>query len=171
MQPVHLNSSTVANGSADLGRKRLPLRSGMEDGERPALRQQIPETKRYADRQYAYSRATAMSTPTRASWWQPISSNQTRTTLRGPPRGVVASVVHPDVRHHPRSRRHPGDPRSPGLRPLRAESRPRPTGARRRRALIGSSRARRPSSSRRREASSVLIQPAHLPVDGGGMPA
>src|SRR5882724_1166376 len=41
-------------------------------------------------------------------------------------------------RHAARSRGHPEDPRAPRPRPLGAESRPRPTQVRRRRALIGS---------------------------------
>jgi hypothetical protein len=58
-----------------------------------------------------------------------------------------------------------------GIAPLRAERRPRPTGARRRRALIGSSRARWTPSCLRGEASSALIRPVHLPVDRRGVPA
>jgi hypothetical protein len=79
--------------------------------------------------------------------------------------------------HPARSRGHPDDPRAPGPRPLGAESRPRPTRVRRRRVLIGSSRARAPSCLRR-ETPSALIRPVRgrsvagpWPVDGRGVPA
>jgi len=58
-----------------------------------------------------------------------------------------------------------------GFAPSGTEPRPRPTRARRRRALIGSARAWRTPSCLRGEASSALIQPVHLPVDGGSVPA
>jgi len=63
-------------------------------------------------------------------------------------------------RHAARSRGHPEDPRAPRPRPLGAESRPRPTRVRRRRALIGSAPRRGGTPScRRREVAFVLIRP------------
>ena len=57
----------------------------------------------------------------------------------------IGGPAAPD-RYPPRSRRHPEDPRAPGPRPLGAESRPRPTHARRRRALIALGRGARTAS-------------------------
>jgi hypothetical protein len=80
----------------------------------------------------------------------------------------------PDRHHppHPPSRRHPGDPRSPGPLPLRAESRPRPTRAQRRRALISSVRGAADAvvPARRHETPSAVARPVRLPLDGGAAP-
>jgi hypothetical protein len=85
-------------------------------------------------------------------------------------------------RYPPRPRRHPEDPRAPGPRPLGAESRPRPTHARRRRALIAPSRGARAASlppltirpdppgpsGRCLDALTPTLRPATIPLSSPG---
>src|SRR5437773_3130145 len=75
----------------------------------------------------------------------------------------------PPDRHAPRSRGYPEDPRARGARPHRAEPRPRPTGARRRRGLIrsapGAADAVVPVPR-----GAIGADPADPQGDGGGVP-
>jgi len=75
-----------------------------------------------------------------ATGWRPRRApgpGRPSCTGRSPSMFWLVSIGGPAApdRYPPRSRRHPEDPRAPGPRPLGAESRPRPTHARRRRAL------------------------------------
>jgi hypothetical protein len=84
----------------------------------------------------------------------------------GSPRSLDLPPAAPDC-HPARSRRHPKDHRPPRPLPLGAESRPRPSRVRRRRVLIGSSRAQRMPSCLRRETPSALIRPARGRLTAG----
>ena len=137
---------------------------------------------------YARRARSAMRTSTNRGWLQPRRDTSGESRARGPsrrrprapcPLGRASRCLAswppgprlwgpaaPD-RHAARLRRDPEDRHARGI----ATPGPSPGPARRRRALIGSLRARRTPSCLGGEASSVLIRPVRVPVDGGGVPA